>query len=460
MQDRDGGEFFLVYPRDRAYEDDVMPDRGDPQVVFPKNTSATAAAVAALAQAGSSPWMRRAFPDEAAGYLDKARKGWEFLEAAWRAHGRNGAYQHVTHYGNQFADSDEIAWAAVELWLATGEERFARVARDGFDPVDHSRTRRWGWVPLTEGYGNATRSCALAPRTGHPFATRLDRDLQARCRTELDRVGDELASWALASAWRVTFPLENKRFATAAWHFSPAYAFDLEVAALGRNRPDLHAFAESDFDYALGANPVDVCFLAGLGRNRPMNPVSQFAANDGRALPPTGLLVGDVTEGPSWTPDYQRDLGRLAFPPDGDRNTRDPYPMFDRWTDMWNVKAEATVVAQGQALAAAAAMMGRSALRGQPWRQATAWIGGLPARIVAGMAVTPRLEVQPSGPVARETAWEASGLSPRQGPAPTFVFPRPGPAWIEAEEVGLDGRRVFARADITVLPSGTSAPGD
>src|SRR6186713_2201615 len=73
MQDDDGGFFFLVYPRDRKYESNVLPDRGDPQIVWPKNTAATAAAVAALAQASSSPLFRQQFPDAAAMYLNKAK---------------------------------------------------------------------------------------------------------------------------------------------------------------------------------------------------------------------------------------------------------------------------------------------------------------------------------------------------------------------------------------------------
>ena len=43
MQDSDGGFFFLVYPRNRSYETDVTPDKGDKQAVFPKNTASTAA---------------------------------------------------------------------------------------------------------------------------------------------------------------------------------------------------------------------------------------------------------------------------------------------------------------------------------------------------------------------------------------------------------------------------------
>ena len=59
LQDEDGGFYFLVYPREREYESDVLPDHGDSQVVWPKNTAATAAAVAALAQCASSPTFQR-----------------------------------------------------------------------------------------------------------------------------------------------------------------------------------------------------------------------------------------------------------------------------------------------------------------------------------------------------------------------------------------------------------------
>src|SRR5437763_6643480 len=72
MQDDDGGFFFLVYPRDREYESNVTCDHGDPQVVWPKTTAASAAAVAALAQCASSRTFQRQFPDAAKLYLAKA----------------------------------------------------------------------------------------------------------------------------------------------------------------------------------------------------------------------------------------------------------------------------------------------------------------------------------------------------------------------------------------------------
>src|SRR5437879_5759308 len=62
MQDTDGGFYYSVYPQNREYEYDVLPENGDPQVVWPKNTSCTAAAVAALAQCASSPLFKQTYP--------------------------------------------------------------------------------------------------------------------------------------------------------------------------------------------------------------------------------------------------------------------------------------------------------------------------------------------------------------------------------------------------------------
>src|SRR6185503_1740635 len=95
IQDADGGFYFLVYPRERAYENDVEPDHGDAQVVWPKTTSATAAAVGALAQIASSPRFKAAYPTEAAAYLAKAKLGWQFLITAINTHGKDGAYQKI-----------------------------------------------------------------------------------------------------------------------------------------------------------------------------------------------------------------------------------------------------------------------------------------------------------------------------------------------------------------------------
>jgi hypothetical protein len=115
MQDADGGFYFLVYPRDREYEDNVTPDRGDPQIVFPKTTAVTAAATAALAQCASPPSFKREFPEASSAYLEKAKRGWDFLQRAIAKYGKNGAYQKITHYGDEFTHDDELAWAVANF---------------------------------------------------------------------------------------------------------------------------------------------------------------------------------------------------------------------------------------------------------------------------------------------------------------------------------------------------------
>jgi hypothetical protein len=193
LQDTDGGFYFLVYPRNREYEDDVTPDHGDSQVVFPKTTAVTAAAVAALAQASSSPLFKQQFPAEAALYLQKAKKGWAFLQAAIAKYGRDGSYQKITHYGDEFIHDDELAWAACELFLATGEEQYHTDLLTNFPNPNDPNTRRWGWWKMFEGYGCAIRSYAFAARTGRLPLSALNQSYLAKCETEIIGAGDDNA---------------------------------------------------------------------------------------------------------------------------------------------------------------------------------------------------------------------------------------------------------------------------
>jgi len=136
LQDSDGGFYFLVYPREREYESDVLPDQGDAQVVWPKTTSATAAAVAALAEAGSSPRMKQYYPAAAAQYLQQATLGWQFLANAINRYGKAGAYQKITHYGDAFTHDDELAWAAAAMFAATGDNTYQQSLKSWFDPCE------------------------------------------------------------------------------------------------------------------------------------------------------------------------------------------------------------------------------------------------------------------------------------------------------------------------------------
>jgi hypothetical protein len=435
MQDDDGGFYFLVYPRDRQYENDILPDPGDPQIVWPKTTAVTGAAVAALAQAASSPLFKKQFPEAAEMYLAKAKKGWDFLERAIAKYGRDGAYQKITHYGDDFMHNDEIAWAACELFLATGDIAFHKRLTSAFDPVD-ADTRRWGWWRLYESYGRAIRSYAFAAKSGRMKREQLDQSFLRRCEIEVTAAANDQLRWAQESAYGTSFPTETKRVRSGGWYFSMDQAFDL-AAAFAMDQPPMNdprpKYLEamlSNLNYEDGANPVNVSYLTGIGWNRPREIVNQYAQNDRRVLPPSGIPIGNIQSGFGWIEHYQKELGQLGYPLDGAE--KNPYPLYDRWGDSFNLQTEFVAVNQARALAVAALLMAQTAVTNQSWRAQPATIEhtGADVTLKAGDLDLSRARI----------VWEAQG----HGPVFGHSYHAPDSAsWTEAEALLPDGRRVF-----------------
>ncbi len=445
MQDDDGGFYFLVYPKNRRYEGNVLPDGGDPQIVWPKNTAATAAAVAALAQASSSPLFKKQFPEAAALYLEKAKKGWAFLDRAIAKFGNVGAYQKITHYGDDFMHDDELAWAACELFLATGEESFHKKMLGSFQPGDDG-IRRWGWWRLYEGYGRAIRSYALAIKSGKAKAAQMDRSFLRACEAELVAAADDQLRWSQQSAYGTSFPTETKRFRGGGWYFSLDQAFDLAAACaldhpvMNDPRPKYTEAVLANLNYEGGGNPVNVCYLTGLGWKRQREIVHQYAQNDRRILPPSGIPIGNLQSGFGWLEFYKQELGALSFPWDGVKEN--PYPLYERWGDSFNLQAEFVAVNQARALAATAWLMAQTPLKNQPWRSAPATI----EITTSGPSQIATLKASLDLSQAR-IVWEAQDRDPLFGARLVLTN---AVSWIEAEAQWPDGRRVFGVANLPV----------
>ena len=182
MQDDDGGFYFLVYPKERAYEDDVT--AGSTAIrrwSGPKRRRSRPRAL----RPWPKPLRRRCSGGSSrrqpAAILEKARKGWAFLQNALRKYGRDGAYQKISHYGHEFLHDDELAWAAAEMFCLTGERPFQKELISRFDPTDRE-TKRWTWWRMFEGYGCAIRSYAFAAQTGTAQADQLDAAFLDKCR--------------------------------------------------------------------------------------------------------------------------------------------------------------------------------------------------------------------------------------------------------------------------------------
>jgi hypothetical protein len=450
MQDSDGGFYFLVYPRDREYEDNVSlvgRDTGDPQIVYPKTTGATAAAVAALAEMSSSPLFKKQFPQAAALYLQNARKGWDFLQRAIAKFGRDGSYQKITHYGDEFMHDDELAWAETEMFLATGDPALQKLVIAHLHPDDPAQ-RRWTWWRLFESYGCATRSFAFAARTKRLPVEQLDQILLEQCENEIIATADDALRDSADNAYGTSFPLASKQFRDAGWYFSLDHAFDLAVAyqlnypVMNDPRPKYLAALLANLNYEGGCNPVNMPFVTGVGWRRQRNIVNQYAENARRALAPTGLEIGNIQEGFMYLDPYKKELSNLTFPTDW--NEINPYPFYDRWADAFNTTTESVTVNMGRGLAATAFLMGQTKLAQQPWRCA-------PARLEAAAGSPPqfRLRVDAAGMDLKSArcVWEAGG-DPIILDASAPFSPPPGAEWVEAEAWWPDGRRVFISTNL------------
>lgn len=438
MQDADGGFYFLVYPRDREYETDVTPDHGDPQIVFPKNLAVSAAATAALAQCGSSPTFKKQFPDAAKAYLEKAKKGWAFLESAIAKYGKHGAYQKITHYGDDFMADDELAWAACELFLATGDPGFHERVKELLRPSDPA-IRKWGWLRLYDAYGCAIRSYAFGARSGRLKREQLDPQLLDQCENEIAADGQDQLRRSADSAYGTSFPEETKRVRTAGWYFSSDAAFDIAVACQLdypiRNdpRPRMLDALLCNLNYESGCNPVNVTYLTGLGWKRQREIVHQYAQNDRRVLPPTGIPLGNIQGGFGWLELYKKELGDLTFPSDGDESA--PYPIYDRWGDSFNLSTEFVILAQARGLAYTAWLMAQTDLKNQNWKSAPGQIKETPNGFELA---SPELKLDDA-----RIVWEAADSEPAFGKTFSPTKPGPKPKWVEAEAQLPDGRRVF-----------------
>jgi hypothetical protein len=447
LQDTDGGFYFLTYPVNREYEAFVTPEHGDAQVVWPKTTSVTAASVAALAQCASSPAFKRAYPTAAAQYLQKAQLGWQFLMNAINKYGKNGAYQKITHYSDNFADQDEMAWAACEMYLATGDSSIHQKLLSWFDPSSPS-TWFWGWWHMFECYGNAIRSYAFGVRSGRVSASQLDPTFLAKCQTEIATMGDAALNWSQQSAYGTSLPTSTKAQQQPGWYFSADQAFDMAVAYQLNPKPDYMAAMIANMNYEGGCNPVNVAYVTGMGWKRQRDIVSQWHSVTPQTLPPSGIPEGNVTGSFTWLFPYGGALESLCFPTDA---TGSPgyYPFYDRWGDSWNVNAEMVVLNQARGLGTLAFLAAQTSLKTQAWHAVSGQINVPSGTAQVGSPVTLSLSAPGIDLSSARITWEAPGLEPTFGKTFAFVPQGNGNQTVQAEAQLPDGRRIFAIGSVT-----------
>ncbi len=455
MQDTDGAFYYSVYPQYREYEIDVLPENGDPQVVWPKNTATTAAAVAALAQCSSSPRFKQVFPQAASNYWVKAKLGWAFLTNAIAHYGLEGAYQKIQHFDDDFTHHDELAWAACEMFLASGDPQFQAKLFEWFpDPTDYT-TFHSGWQRMYACYGNAIRSYAFAVSSGRVLANQIQPGYAAKCINVITNRGNDILLWSQENAYGTSFPDVTKTYRDGGWYFSAVQNFDVVVAYQFNPDPQYLDVILHNLNYETGCNPLNEPYVTGMGWKRQRNVVDQYSMNDRRELPKDGVPVSNIQAGFRVTWQYGWELSGLTYP--YDYSETGTYAYYDRWCDDFNVSTEGSTTDTARGFIGAAWLAARTSLVGQSWRSTNANIVVPTATRQPGLPQTVTLNVADTNLSAARIIWEASGQQPAFG-GPSYTFspgPQSGNYWIEAEVQWPDGRRAFATNSVTVS---TSAP--
>jgi len=336
---------------------------------------------------------------------------------------------------------DELAFAACSMYLATGNPDCHQRLLEWFEPSNPD-TWQYGWWHMFEFYGYAIRSYAFGARSGRVAPGQLDAAFLAKCEAEIIQTGDDNLLWSQQNAYGTSFPEETKRFFRAAFYFAMDQAFDMAVAYQINPKPAYLDAIIANLNYEAGCNPVNVSFVTGQGWKRQHEVVNQYAQNDRRVLPPTGVPIGSIRESADdtlWL--YGSELTSLVFPLENADTA--PFPTYDRWSDIHNVYTEFVVLNQARSLATAAFLASSTSLKTQVWSAVAQQIT-TPARTHTGAPVTATLLQTYPDLTAARVVWEARDQEPVYGSnAFTFVPRNYGTQWVEVEIQWPDGRRLF-----------------
>ncbi len=281
MQDpADGGVYHKLTTL--QFEGFVMPaDTHEPRYVVQKTTAAAldVAAVMAMASRIYAQYEAR-FPGVASRMLAASHMAWTWAQENPKAFYRQPADVGTGAYGDDRLD-DEFAWAAAELYIATGDDALydAFAARKVAAGVPNwASVGGLAWMSLAAHIDRLT-----------PHASRES------IRREIGGVADGLLRTWTESAYRVA--MDDRDFVWGSNAVAMNQAMVLAAAyRLDGKRAYLDA-AQSQFDYVLGRNPLGRSFVTGFGHRPPMHPHHRPSAADGIAEPVPGWLVGGPNPG-------------------------------------------------------------------------------------------------------------------------------------------------------------------
>lgn len=256
----------------------MRPDR-DPErrFLYPPSTAATLNLAAVAAQCARA-WAK----------IDPAfsRRCLNAATRAWAAAERNpqafavGDFPGSGNYGDDDV-SDEVFWAASELYATTGDARF-RDAITASPHYDQGVGGEHGW-PATAPLGHATLA----------IAERVEPEIRAHARAAITTAADRFERERKGVAYRI--PYASDRYSWGSNSNLLNRAMLLLMANRWAPEARYQEAAGDVMDYLLGRNPLGQSYVSGHGTHPMLNPHHRFWAKQSDATypgPPPGALSG------------------------------------------------------------------------------------------------------------------------------------------------------------------------
>lgn len=277
MQDEaSGGVYHKISCRE--FPGFVMPqEETEPLVLSPISNAATGDFAAICAK--SSVLYADIDADFAAKCLAAAKKAWKYLEDNPKNKGFKNPEDILTGEYPDSRDVDERYWAAIELYKATGEEKYNEFVAGILDAtIKHG----YGWAQVSS-YANMSYLNMDESLQNAEYVKKLQDSIIEEADEFLENVKTDGYMCALGDnySWGSNMTVsDNARIMLDAYRLT--------------GKADYSDAAYDQLSYLLGQNPVSYCYLSGYGTVSPEHAHHRPSMATGYVLP--GMVAGGANK--------------------------------------------------------------------------------------------------------------------------------------------------------------------
>ena len=292
MQDpNDGGVYSKL--TNSNFDGFIMPAFATTtRYVVMKSTCATLDFAAVTAQAARiTAQFSTALPGLSDSCLQASLKAWKWARqnpaVYYNQSQLNTTYPSIPINTGEYGDnssSDELAWAAAELFVTTAQDSFLTIS----NPLSALSASVPSWPNVR----------TLGLYTFAQYRTSIAASIDTtKLRNLLINLANSLRSSMNSSAYSVVMGTSTGDFNWGSNSVAANQGMELLLAFRLTNDSTYLRAALSNLDYLLGRNGTTYCFVTGFGSHSPLNIHHRVSIADGITAPVPGLLAGGPNPG-------------------------------------------------------------------------------------------------------------------------------------------------------------------